>query len=429
MCLKIAYLVSLYPAMSHTFIEREVAALRQQGLEIDTFSVRTPQKIDKLSQAHQQEARNTYVLYPDLKGLLFPYLWLLLLKPRAWYVLVKAIRVAPPGLQTMARYFAYTLQAINLAEELKRRQIKHIHVHMANNGAMVALLATLYDPTLSYSLTVHGSDEFYNIDYHRLDVKVQNALFVRVISHYTKAQVMCWSAPEHWNRYHIVHCGLDIQRFPFKPAPPTDKLRIITVGRLERLKGYDLIVEALKEVDPALDWEWTVVGDGVHRAHLEKVAKPLGKRVRFVGAVGQDQLQSYLESADLLIVSSFMEGVPVVLMEAMAKGVAVIATNVGGISELVEHLVNGYLVLPSSPLQLAEAIQTVANPKLRYRLTLQGRRKVEAEFNAHTIAQEVAALFRLYLVKPDSDSVPYADAEKEEQFITSSLSERQIVHL
>lgn len=429
MCLKIAYLVSLYPAMSHTFIEREVAALRQQELEIDTFSVRAPQKIDKLSLAHQQEARNTYVLYPDLKGLLFPYLWLLLSKPRAWYVLVKAIRVAPPGLQTMVRYFAYTLQAIKLAEELKRRQIKHIHVHMANNGAMVALLATLYDPTLSYSLTVHGSDEFYNIDYHRLDVKVQNALFVRVISHYTKAQVMCWSAPEHWNRYHIVHCGLDIQRFPFKPAAPTDKLRIITIGRLERLKGYDLIVEALTEVDSTLNWEWTIVGDGVHRPHLEKMTKPLGNRVHFVGAVGQDQLQNYLESADILIVSSFMEGVPVVLMEAMAKGVAVIATNVGGISELVEHLVNGYLVLPSSPTQIANAIQAVANPKLRHRLTLQGRRKVESEFNAHVVAQEVADLFRLYLTKPNSAPVPYQDTAQKEPLIVTSLSEHQILHL
>lgn len=429
MSLKIAYLVSLYPAMSHTFIEREVAALRQQGVEIDTFSVRAPKQIDQLSQAHRQEARNSYVLYPNLKGLLFPYLWLLFLRPRAWYVFVKAMRVAPPGLQTKARYFAYTLQAINLAEELKRRQIDHIHVHMANNGAMVALLATLYNPSLSYSLTVHGSDEFYNIDYHRLDVKVQNALFVRVISHFTKAQVMCWSAPEHWNRYHVVHCGLDIQRFPFKPTPPTEKLRIITIGRLERLKGYDLIIEALKEVDSAIDWEWTIVGDGVHRIHLETATKSLGNRVKFVGAVGQDQLQTYLESADLLIVSSFMEGVPVVLMEAMAKGVSVLATNVGGISELVEHNINGYLVLPSFPTQMAKAIEKLANPKLRYRLALQGRRKVELEFNAHTIAHEVADLFHHYLTKTDSTSISTQSIEKKGAVIATSLPEHQILHL
>ena len=124
-----------------------------------------------------------------------------------------------------------------------------------------------------------------------------------------------------------------------------------------------------------------------------------------------------------------MEGVPVVLMEAMAKGVSVLATNVGGISELVEHNINGYLVLPSFPTQMAKAIEKLANPKLRYRLALQGRRKVELEFNAHTIAHEVADLFHHYLTKTDSASISTQSIEKKGAVIANSLPEHQILHL
>ena len=128
-------------------------------------------------------------------------------------------------------------------------------------------------------------------------------------------------------------------------------MRLLAVGRLHPIKGYHILLDAIAVLSKeGFLVELNMVGDGPERDALEKRAKTLGisERVQFSGAVSQNQIGSHYDRADAIVMSSFMEGVPVAIMEAMAKELAVVATRVGGIPELVEDGVSGFLVNPGS---------------------------------------------------------------------------------
>ncbi|MCX5662494.1 MAG: glycosyltransferase family 4 protein [Planctomycetota bacterium] len=435
--LRLAYLNSEYPSLSHTFIEREVQDARSRGIEVHTFTVRPAGATGRLSQAHDAEARTTCVLMNGAWGLFVSSLRTLLTHPVGFLRgLVRSQRLALPGVRSRLWHLAYLLEAARLVEELRSRGLNHVHVHMANNAASIALLASKIDPSIQYSLTVHGSAEFFAVEEVRLADKVREAVFVRTISQFCRAQIMAWTDPAFWDRFHVVHCGVNLQSFsPKAPAPAPNvtgaadlttaaagtagisgnpsrpRLRILTVGRLHPIKGYPQMLEACKHLtDAGVDWSWTVVGDGELRRDLEERVQKLdlGQRVRFSGAVGQDDIQPYFDDADVLVVSSFMEGVPVVLMEAMAKEMAVVSTRVGGVPELVEDGREGLLVDPGSAPALAKALVRLAHdPSLRRSLGANARQKIAAQFDIHGIGNQVAELFERYVdADVDADVEP-----------------------
>ncbi len=411
----IAYLNTRYPALSHTFIEREVRAVREAGVPIATFTIRPPGAKDRIGAAHEQAAQETVCLYDTVSQLLKGQLRQAIKRPFGWLrAIVAGQKLSPPGIKARLSHVAYAFEAARLVEEMNKRGLKHIHVHMANNGAAVAMLACAMDKSLTYSLSIHGSAEFFNVQNWTLKPKAEKALFVRCISDFCKAQVMCWTDQNAWQRYHIVHCGINTELFSPRPHRTGGPLRIVTVGRLIPIKGYPVLLEACSRLSAqGLDWELTMIGDGEMRRQLEQNAQALGvsNRVKFAGPVSQEEMPHYLDHADVMVISSFMEGIPVVLMEAMAKEIAVVTTMVGGIPELIDHGVTGLMVPPASVDGLTDALSRLARDRdLVRQLGQAARQKVLDEFSVDSIGQEMRMLFDNYKVSPAPVS-QFASAE------------------
>ncbi len=399
---RVAYLNTAYPALTHTFIEREVRALRALGVCVETFSVQRPGQHSRLSEAHEKAAQETFYILDGLAPMVSSVIRALVTSPAGCLrALVASQQLAPPGLKSRLKHLVYAYEGMRLACELRRRKFGHLHVHMANSGTAVAMMACRYAPSLRYSISIHGSAEFFHVDSWRLASKAEDAMFVRCISNFCRAQVMTWTNPRVWGNFHIVHCGIESAVFLPRPARQPGPLRLITIGRLHPIKGYHLLLDAVAAlVKGGLIVDLDMIGDGPERAALEKRAQALGlgARVRFSGAVSQDAIGAHYDQADAIVVSSFMEGVPVVLMEAMAKGLGVIATRVGGIPELVEDGVSGFLVNAGSADALMESIRVLAaDPDLCQRQGKAGRKRVLAEYSLDQVGAGMLGLFKQYL--------------------------------
>jgi glycosyltransferase involved in cell wall biosynthesis len=394
--IRLAYLTSQYPATSHTFISREVAALRKLGLAVDTFSIRPPAASEMQDEALRREASTTFtVLGRPLTDLLLAQFAALLTWPVGYFrTLARALSHRPPGLRGFARSFIYSAEAAVLARELKRRKITRLHNHFANAGAIVGYLAAGL-PRLPWSFTMHGISEF---DYPAgllLAEKIKAADFVVCVSSFGRAQAMRLVPPEQWNKLHVIRCGLPMDALPdHSPAPSG---RIISVGRLSPEKGQAGLLEAFAAVSQSFpELQLILVGDGPEGERLQALAKRLhiADRVRFAGRCSERDTLIQIAQADILILSSFMEGLPIVLMEAMAVGTAVIASRVAGIPELVEDGKTGLLFTPSNWDELADCIRRlVGDDQLRSRLTKRGRAAVAAEFDIEQSAIKLRDLF------------------------------------
>jgi len=392
--MRIAYLTGEHPRATDTFIQREVAGLRALGVDVQTFSVRRP-GIEQLVGEEQKAEfdRTTYLLPPNLLQLIGSHLKLLR-NGRYWRSLKLAWKTRQPGLRGLLYQLFYFLEAGILARQLQIRQIQHLHNHLATSSGTVAMLAAELG-NFTFSFTLHGPYIFFEPYQWHLSEKIDRALFICCISHYCRSQGMVFASIEAWNRMHIIHCGIDPALFKPVSHQSTGN-RLLYVGRLAAVKGLPILLESLaKLVSSYPDLELTVVGDGSDRELLEALTDSLNLRshVKFVGYQSQTEVRHHLQQTDIFVMASFAEGVPVVLMEAMAAGVPVVATQIAGVSELVEHGINGYLVPAGDVETLANRIgDLVQNSEVRSRFGLAGRAKVIAEFNIKT---EVARLYQL----------------------------------
>jgi colanic acid/amylovoran biosynthesis glycosyltransferase len=388
--MRIAYLTGEYPRATDTFIQREVAGLRNLGVEVHTFSVR-PTGTEHMVGPEQRAERDrtTTLLPPHLPHLLQSHFSLLFQSPRRYAQGLKlAWKGRSPGLKALLYQLFYFLEAGTLAHTIEQRQIQHLHNHLADSSCTVAMLAVTL-AGIHFSFTVHGPAIFLEPYRWRLDLKVQQALFVSCISYYCRSQVMLLSPIEQWSKLHIVHCGVDLQWFTPVTHQPNSK-RLLYTGRLSAAKGVPILFQALQQIvshHPNL--VLTLVGDGVDRVALETLAADLKLTpyLKFVGYQSQDAVCQYLLNSDIFVLPSFSEGLPVALMEALAAGVPVITTAIAGIGELVEDGVNGYLIPPGAVEPLVQRLkQLLDDADLRQRMGKAGRIKVEQEFN---LAQEV----------------------------------------
>ncbi len=396
----VAYLASQYPAVSHTFIEREVQSVRKHGIHVHTFAIRPPLPVDLIEEANAAAAQTTTYLLGSTPNLLWSNLSSVFAHPLRYLRTFWASQALSfSGLRQRLLHTAYFLEAVHLAIELRRRRVRHVHVHFANNAASVALLATRFDQDLSYSLTVHGSLEFLDVQINRLEEKIAFASFVRCISNFCLGQVMLWSNPSQWDRFFVAHCGIDTENFlpRARQNKSANSVDLVAIGRLDPIKGFHVLLEACKRLEKeGVSWSLNLVGDGPLMPELVEHARNLkiDHKVIFVGAADQRRIREYLDAADTLVLSSFLEGLPVVLMEAMAMALPVIATRVGGVTELVEHEQSGLLVDAGSVDGLAAALLRLARePALRIQLGEAGRKKVLAEFSVQQSGKELAAKF------------------------------------
>lgn len=402
----IAVLNARYPGVSHTFVEREIRGLRGLGAIVFPFSVRPSNPSDRLGDINRAAAAETYVLYPSARALLGSMLRLGVTSPgRYARATVVAARDAVRSGGSLIKSAAYVAEAGRLATEMRRVGARHIHVHGSNVAAIVARLACVLDPGLSYSLTIHGSAEFFDVTALLLRENIRDAVFIRCISEFCRSQVMTFAPSAMWDRCHVVHCGIEPEGFRPVPRAPTPglrrTLRMITVGRLHPIKGLPLLLRACADLpEDCRDWTLEVVGDGPMEGELKALARELGvaDRVRFAGALSPEDVAAAYDRADCYVLSSFMEGLPVVLMEAMAKGLVVISTRVAGVPELVESGKGGILVPGGSATALRDAIADVARNLDRLGpMRESARAKVVAEFDVKQSCRGLWRLFGCYL--------------------------------
>ncbi|NEX13038.1 MAG: colanic acid biosynthesis glycosyltransferase WcaL [Prosthecochloris sp.] len=396
---QIAYLCSQYPAISHTFIYREIESLRKGGMKVHTASIRKPSGLEVMTPAEQQEATSTlFVLsQPPLK-ILKAHLHSLTHNPSGYMKMAgAALKLITSGPKSPVKAVAYFIEAGILLQWVHDHGITHIHEHFGNPTALVAMLMKQYGG-ISFSLSIHGPDIFYTIDSSMLPEKVREASFVRCISHYCRSQIMRISAPTAWDNFHIIRCGVDPDLYTVRPEPENHHPELLCVGRLVPAKGQHILLEACSKLHKeGVDFHLTMVGDGPDRTSLEEYARSnsLETIVTFTGALGQDKVRSVYDRADLFILASFAEGVPVVLMEAMAKEIPVISTRITGIPELIDHEKDGLLAVPGDPEDLAFQIRRMLeNSALRTQLAKAGRQKVIASYNQHNNNHGLLNLFR-----------------------------------
>jgi glycosyltransferase involved in cell wall biosynthesis len=404
--LRLAYLVSRYPLTSHTFILREVTGLRRAGVDVDTFTVRRSGPEHLLTDAEREADATTHALVPPRRGeLIAAHLRALATRPRRYLATLRlAMALRGRGARALLWQVFYFGEAVLMWRECSRRGIRHVHAHHANVASDVALLAAgLGGRGWSWSFTMHGSTEFFDVREHRLPQKVERALFVVCVSDHGRSQLMSLVGTAHWDKLRVVRCGVDLSAFDVADrsrdgAPP----EILTVGRVVPVKGQALLVEAVAELARrGVDVRLTVVGDGPQLDDLRTRAERLGvgDRVAFAGAVGQDRIRDYYARADVFALPSFAEGLPVVLVEAMATGLPVVASRITGIPELVDEGVSGLLVVPGRGDDLTRALERLAAaaPEQRAAMGRAGRDRVAAEFDIQRTAAELRALFEQML--------------------------------
>ena len=394
----IAYLTGEYPKVSHTFIQREVAALRAHGLVIETCTVRRASARDVLADQKDEEARTFCILdaakRPD--RLVGSHLALLASSPGRWFRTLRlAWRTRSPGLKAALYQLFYFAEAGVLARHLQARGVVHLHNHFGNSSCSVAMLASELSG-IPFSFTEHGPAIFFEPERWALGEKIARARFVAAISHFCRSQLMLFSNPDDWPKIGIVHCGVDPARYG-RASRGTFGKRVLFVGRLDPVKGVPLLLEAFVTVlGRHPDAQLTIVGDGAKRVEAENQARSLRitEAVTFAGYKTQAEVADLLEQSDLLVLPSFAEGVPVVLMEAMASRIPVIASRVAGVQELVRDGETGYTVPPGDVASLSDRIShLLADPDLCRRMGEKGRAIVEAEFNLDKEAAWLATFF------------------------------------
>ncbi len=378
---RIAYLVNCYPAPSHSFIRREIAAIERLGARIDRWSIRAPQT-DLPDPLDKDEFRLTrYIIEQGAAVLLFSAFSLFIRQPMLFLrALNSARRLKQPGLRSFIRIAAYFVEACYLRQQLRRDKVDHVHAHFGTNPAAVAcLVADLGGPTFSF--TAHGPDEFDNPIGLCLNEKVKSALLTFGISAFGKSQLMRWADPDDWHKVRISRCGVDDSYINGPDiAPIGEAPTLCCVARLSGQKGLPLLIEAASLVKRDYGpFRLNLVGDGELRPRLEAMIadRNVGDCVTILGWSSGEVVRDHLLGARAMVLPSFAEGLPVVIMEALALGRPVIATAIAGTPELVDAGC-GWVVPAGSVDSIAEAMVDAlrADPAHLDRLGAEGRRRV-----------------------------------------------------
>ena len=394
----VAYLVNQYPRVSHSFIRREIAALEAAGHSIARFSVRRaaealPDPGDRAELAHTQ-----VLLDRGPRPLIMAALRACLGRPRRFFSALRlAWAIGRRADRSWAAHAAYLAEACLLREWLARVRAGHLHAHFATNPAAVAMLCRVLGGP-PYSFTVHGPHEFDKPEFLAMTAKIERAAFVVAVSSFGRSQLYRWCGHAHWRKIAVVRCGVDASYLEQPPMPVPGAPRLVCVGRLCEQKGQLLLVEALGRLaSGGVPCELVLVGDGELRPEIEKMAVDLGvdDRVTITGWAAGEEVRRHLAEARALVLPSFAEGLPVVIMEALALGRPVISTTIAGIPELVETGVCGWLVPAGSVEHLVEAMRTVLTAPVGElsRLGLAGRERVALRHDARIEAMRLARLF------------------------------------
>ena len=393
--MKIAYLLNSYPMTSTTFIRREIEALVADGVEIHRFAARpwAEKLVDPLD--IEEQKRTHYLLAGNVPNLLAAFARELVANPvglvRAAAVAFRLWRNARSG---AGRHAGYLLQGVYFKQQAGKAGTEHVHTHFATNATAIALLSRVLGGP-RYSFTAHGPDEFENTDRLSFDLKMSHAAFIVAISSFGRVQLVRASRWRHWPRIEIVHCGLAIP--DFVPTPNPDNQVLVNIARFNSQKGLLLIPAALAAVkDEFPGVKVVLIGDGEERASLEaEIARHgVADLIELRGWRSNVEVRQALVGARALLLPSFAEGLPVVIMEAFALGRPVISTYIAGIPELVDASC-GWLAPAGDVPALAAAMRAAlaASPERLAAMGAQARRRSVEQHDVATSARLLKGLF------------------------------------
>lgn len=401
---KIAYIMARFPKLTETFVLYEMRAVEAEGTRVEVYPLRSKREsrihaeaIEWIERAHYEPLLSWPILVSNLGSFArhplrySSTLWLLV--RRNW----GSMRYLFAGL-------AFFPKAVHFARRMVADRVDHVHAHFSSHPAAVAWVIHRLSG-ISYSFTAHGSD--LHRDRHMLKDKVALAAFVVAISNYNRQVILEECGPSADPKVTVIHCGVDLRTFrpgsAEQPGNGARPLAVFCIGTLHEVKGQAYLIEACRLLAArGIRVTCHFVGDGPDREELIRKAGRAGlvDRVHFVGRLTQDEVQQALRRADVVAAPSVptrdgrREGIPVVLMEAMASGVPVVASRISGIPELVEDGETGLLVEPRDAEGLADALaRLIGDAELRRRLGAAGRMKVEREFDLKKSAVELSRRF------------------------------------
>lgn len=398
----VAYLAPELPALSATFVYEELLGIERRGVRVVPVTVRRPAA---LASGQGALVQRTHVLYGrtpllDALGALAPALSLGAGTRRAFGQLVADMRSVGP-LSTMAFKLAYQwLAGARLARLLRRESCTHLHVHFAHTPAQIAMYASAFSG-IPFTIMAHANDIFERG--LLLREKAQRATKLLTISQYNVGFLRSVGVDE--DKLAVVRCGVSLQART--GAPVAQAKPVYQVGALCRLiekKGIDDLLVAMASLhDAPWDVELSIAGEGPMRGQLEAQAKELRieHKVRFIGAMGHADVTPWLQGLDVFALpckkdsNGDMDGIPVVLMEAMSQRVPVVSTRLSGIPELVRHEQTGLLATPADPQSLAAQLRRLLDdPTLRESLSVAALRHVQAEFDQEVNLDRLLGYFQ-----------------------------------
>lgn len=395
---RIGYVLSEYPKVSHTFIRREITALESAGIPVERFAIRASNEVlpDPADQA--EAGRTRQVLASGLLAMLDALLSAFFQSPsRTFRTFVLATRMGWRGDRPIPVHWVYLLEAALIAKWVRESSVTHLHAHFGSNPAEVAMLAAELSG-IGFSFTAHGTVETDNALTIKLPEKIRRAAFVVAVSQYGRGQMMRWIPFEHWRKIHVVHCGIgpDFLEHPCTEVPDVDQF--VSVGRLSSEKGHLVLVDALGRLAAeGRACRLVLVGDGPLRSDIEQRSRELGIQhlVTVTGWQSGQEIREWLMKSRALILPSFAEGLPVVIMESLALGRPVIATWVAGVPELVRNGRTGWLVPPGDAAALADAMGSClkTTPEQLSPMASAGKIAVSEAHDAMIEAKKLAGLF------------------------------------
>lgn len=400
--MKPCYLVNQYPKVSHSFIRREILELERQGCQVLRIALRGWEQPVVDPEDLAEQARTRYVLRGGMLPLLAALTGQFLRQPaRFLRALGTTLSLSRRSDKPLAKHLVCFAEACVASGWIRRDGASHIHAHFGTNSAEVAMLASLLSG-VPYSFTVHGPEEFDHPEGLRLGEKIRHAVGVVAISSYGRSQLYRWAAPRDWGKVSVVHCGLDAAFLQEPTTGSPEATTLVCVGRLSEQKGQLLLLDALRQVlELGHACRLVLAGDGELREDIEARIRELGlqQHVVITGWIDSARVKQEILAARALVLPSFAEGLPVVIMEALALARPVVTTYVAGIPELVVDGECGWLVPAGDADALAQAMADCLG-RSGEALQAMGQRGRQRVLQRHDIATEAARLLAVFRGNP-----------------------------
>lgn len=396
--MKIGYFANQYPKVSHSFIRREIQALERQGVEVCRYALKSDlaELVDDGDIGEYYKTR--FILDTSSLYILWITFFWFCNAPLRWLSALKlTLATGWHSDRGLFRHIFYFLEAGVLAKWSRQDNIEHIHAHFGTNSTTVVMLAEKMSG-VSYSFTVHGPEEFDKPEFLSLGRKIERSSFVVGISSYGKSQLFRQISGKYWPKVNIIHCGLDAEFYDGDVVPALNDNKFVCVGRLCEQKGQILLVEAANILNAeGVDFHLTLAGDGPMRADVEQLIKKynLTTKVSITGWISSQRVREEIIASRALVLPSFAEGLPVVIMEAMALSRPVISTYVAGIPELVIPDENGWLVPAGDISRLVDAMRATLDMPIEEinKMGMKAHNRVIKRHNIDTEAAKLIALF------------------------------------